>query len=113
MGHRGAKIVEKGPRSLISYNTKVDNWARGREVVVPVPAVSTYLNRLAKGRSVHHLSRADVQADVVHVAGRAVEDQVARQQRLPGRDARARVELCLGRARQGDPGSGVGRLGQS
>lgn len=50
---------------------------------------------------------------MVDLDGRAVEDVVARQQRLSGRDAGSGVELGLGGAWQGNPGGFIGSLGQA
>lgn len=87
--------------------------SRRRQVVVPVPAVRADLDRLTEGWSMHHVPGPDVQADVVDVAARAVEDQVAGEQRLAARHHRAGGILSPGRARQGDASGCVSRLGEA
>lgn len=67
----------------------------GSGIVVAVVPVLVDLHGLPEGRRVDHQSAADVEADVVDVARCAVEDEIARQQRLPRWDARARAELGL------------------
>src|SRR5439155_12975489 len=86
--------------------------AGGAEVVGPVERLAPYEG--AAVRRVDHLARADDDADVRDMVGVAAEeDEVARQYGFAGLQARTRVVLLLGDARQRDPGGLIGGLDEA
>src|SRR6266496_270897 len=82
-------------------------------VVISLVSIGLYLHDLSEVRRVHHGTSTHVETYVVDIVECAVENEVTRQQWLPGWNVGTSVELGLGGARQGHSGGGVSRLGQT